>query len=141
MARIYQRSTDGGVFEDILVELLQWCGRWPQPKSVLVMDNESFHRSDRVEELCAEAGVILVYLPPYSPNLNPIEEFFAELKALIRRNWRVQQSSHKGLESFLEWCVKVVGDRESSAKGHFRHSGVTVEAIRAFHKLMIGSGA
>jgi transposase len=53
---------------------------------VLVIDNASFHRSDRVEELCAEAGVILVYLPPYSPDLNPIEEFFAKLKAFIRRN-------------------------------------------------------
>ena len=89
LARIYQGSTDSDVFEDFLGELLQWCGRWPQPKSVLVMDNASFHRSHRVEELCAEAGVILMYLPPYSPDLNPIEEFFAELKAFIRRNWRV----------------------------------------------------
>ena len=129
LARIFQGSTDGEVFEDFLGELLQWCGRWPQPKSVLVMDNASFHRSDRVEELCAEAGVILVYLPPYSPDLNPIEEFFAELKAFIRRNWRVHQSSHEGFESFLEWCVEVVGERESSAKGHFRHSGIAVEAI------------
>ena len=129
LARIFQGSTDGEVFEDFLGELLQWCGRWPQPKSVLVMDNASFHRSDRVEELCAEAGVILVYLPPYSPDLNPIEEFFAELKAFIRRNWRVHQSSHEGFDSFLEWCVEVVGERESSAKGHFRHSGITVEAI------------
>ena len=32
-------------------------------------------------------------------------------------------------ETFLEWCVQVVGERRSSAKGHFRHSGVTVEAI------------
>jgi transposase len=127
LARIYQGSTDGEVFEDFLGELLQWCGRWPQPKSVLVMDNASFHRSHRVEELCAEAGVILMYLPPYSPDLNPIEEFFAELKAFIRRNWRVHQSSHEGFESFLEWCVEVVGERESSAKGHFRHSGVIVE--------------
>ena len=93
------------------------------------MDNASFHKSERVEELCAEAGVIIVYLPPYSLDLNPIEEFFAELKAFIRRNWRVHQSSHEGFESFLEWCVQVVGERGSSAKGHFRHSGVTVEAI------------
>jgi hypothetical protein len=65
----------------------------------------------------------------YSPDLNPIEELFAELKAFIRRNWTVPQSSHEGFESFLEWCVQVVGERESSAKGHFMHSGVTVETI------------
>jgi transposase len=52
------------------------------------MDNASFHHSDRIEQLCSEAGVKLVYLPPYSPNLNPIEEFFAELKAFIRRHWQ-----------------------------------------------------
>jgi len=93
------------------------------------MDNASFHRSDRVEELCVEAGVILVYLPPYSPDLNPIEEFFAKLKAFIRHNWKMHQSSYEDFESFLEWCVQVVGERGSSAKGHFSHSGVTVEAI------------
>ena len=53
---------------------------------MLVIDNASCHRSDQVDELCAEVGVILVYLPPYSPDLNPIEELFAELKAFIRRN-------------------------------------------------------
>jgi transposase len=66
------------------------------------MDNISFHRSDRVDKLYPEAGVILVYLLPYSPDLNPIEEVFAELKAFIRRNWRVHQSSHEDFESFLE---------------------------------------
>jgi transposase len=45
------------------------------------MDNASFHRTERIEQMCADAGVKLVYLPPYSPDLNPIEEFFAELKA------------------------------------------------------------
>ena len=118
LARIFLGSTDGKVFGDFLGELLQWCGRLPQPKSVLEMDNASFHRSNLVWELCAEAGVILVYLPPYSPDLNPIEELFAELKAFIRRNWRVHQSSHEVIESFLEWCVEVVGERESSAKGY-----------------------
>lgn len=127
LARIFQGSTDGEVFEDFLEELLRWCGRWPQPKSVLVMDNASFHRTARVEEMCAEAGVILMYLPPYSPDLNPIEEFFAELKAFIRRNWKVQQSNPHDFDDFLEWCVQVVGQRGSSAKGHFRHSGITVE--------------
>jgi hypothetical protein len=70
-----------------------------------------------------------MYLPPYSPDLNPIEEFFAELKAFIRKNWKVQQSNPQEFESFLEWCVEVVGGRGSSAKGHFRHSGVMVEGV------------
>jgi transposase len=43
--------------------------------------NASFHHSERVKQLCSEAGVKLLYLPPYSPDFNPIEEYFAELKA------------------------------------------------------------
>lgn len=49
------------------------------------MDNASFHRSQRVKQLCEDTGVKLLYLPPYSPDLNPIEEFFAELKTFIKR--------------------------------------------------------
>lgn len=49
------------------------------------MDNASFHHTDRIAQMCTEAGVKLIYLPPYSPDLNPIEEFFAELKAFIKK--------------------------------------------------------
>jgi hypothetical protein len=78
--------------------------------------------------MCCEAGVKLLYLPPYSPDLNPIEEFFAELKASINKQWHAYESSpHQDFGAFLEWCVGMVGGRESSAKGHFRHAGVTVE--------------
>lgn len=86
-SRIFQGSTDGDVFESFLVELLLHCGRWPEPKSVLIMDNARFHRSDRIERMCDEAGVVLLYLPPYSPDLNPIGEYFAELKRFIKRYW------------------------------------------------------
>jgi transposase len=56
---------------------------------MLVMDNASFHRSDRLWQMCEEAGVTLLYLSPYSPRFNLIEEFFAELKAFIKKSWQV----------------------------------------------------
>ena len=88
LSRIFRGSTDTGVSKDFLSQLLQHCGRWPEPKSVLVVDNASFHHSDRIAQMCADAGVKLIYLHPYSPDLNPIEEFFfAELKGFIRRSW------------------------------------------------------
>jgi transposase len=62
LSRIFQGSTDSAVFEDFIGQLLRHCGRWPEPKSVLVIDNASFHHSDRIEELCTKAGVKLVYL-------------------------------------------------------------------------------
>lgn len=54
---------------------------------MIVMDSASFHYSEKITEMCADTGVKLVYLPLYSPDLNPIEEFFAELKGFIKRNW------------------------------------------------------
>jgi transposase len=130
LSRVFQGSTDGAVFEDFIELLLPLCGRWPEPKSVLVMDNVSFHRTVRIKQMCNEAGVKLVYLPPYSPDLNPIEEFFAELKAFVKRNWqKYEENPEQGFDTFLEWCIEVVGERERSAKGHFRHAGLTVEEL------------
>lgn len=77
---MFRGSTDATLFEDFIAELLLHCERWPGPKSALVMDNASFHHSEKIAQMCDTAGVKLVYLPPYSPDLNPIEEFFAELK-------------------------------------------------------------
>ena len=83
LSRVFQGSTDGTMFEDFIEQLLQHCNLFPQPRSVIIMDNASFHHSERTKQMCQDAGVILVYLPPYSPDLNPIKEFFAELKAFI----------------------------------------------------------
>ena len=129
-SRVFRGSTDASIFEDFIEQLLQHCGKWPEPRSVLVMDNASFHHSDRIEQMCSVAGVKLVYLPPYSPDLNPIEEFFAELKAFIRRHWQsYEENPDQGFDNFLEWCVDMVGARGESAEGHFRHAGLTVEEM------------
>ena len=52
----------------------------------VVMDNASFHKSCVVKELIAKAGCKLLYLPPYSPDLNPIEKFWANLKRWINQH-------------------------------------------------------
>lgn len=52
---------------------------------MLIIDNASFYYLDRIKTLYANVGVKLLYLPPYSPDFNPIEEFFAELKAYIKK--------------------------------------------------------
>ena len=72
------------VFEDFIEQLLAHCGRWSEPKFLLVMDNVSFHHLEHGAQLCSKAGVKTVYLPPFPPDLNPIEEFFVVLKAFVR---------------------------------------------------------
>ena len=64
LAKVFSGVTDSVVFENFIAELLPLCGRWPEPNSVLVMDNASFHRSPRICQMCDDAGVFLVFLSP-----------------------------------------------------------------------------
>ena len=92
------------------------------------MDNASFHRSERIREMCHAAGAKLLYLPPYLPDFNPIEECFAELKAFIKKHRNVYaENPDQDFAVFLEWCVEVVGRREKSAKGDFRNAEWSIE--------------
>ncbi|KAI2669605.1 transcriptional regulator family: Helix-turn-helix [Penicillium roqueforti] len=130
LRRIFQGSTDAAVFEDFIEQLLQHCNRWPAPKSVLIMDNASFHRTEKLQQMCSDSGVKLVYLPPYSPDLNPIEEFFSELKQFIKRKWiEYEVNPDQGFNNFLEWCVDTVGSRVASAEGHFRNAGLIIDEL------------
>jgi transposase len=56
-----------------------------RPGDIVVMDNLSSHKGPRVRELIEAVGARLLYLPPYSPDFNPIENAFAKLKALLRK--------------------------------------------------------
>ena len=56
-----------------------------KPGDVVVMDNLSSHKGPAVRRAIEAAGANLLYLPPYSPDFNPIENAFAKLKALLRK--------------------------------------------------------
>jgi transposase len=58
--------------------------RWPFPNSVLVVDNATIHKVDGIREMVEEHGARLLYLPTYSPDLNPIELAFSSIKAWLR---------------------------------------------------------
>lgn len=65
-------------FEDYLLPNL--------PKeAVIVMDNASFHRKKKLYDLTQKTGVRLIFLPPYSPELNPIEHVWSWLKRHLRK--------------------------------------------------------
>jgi transposase len=59
-----------------------------QPGMVVVIDNASFHKSLKVKNLIEGAGAKLIYLPPYSPALNPIEHYWHKIKTSIRKIMR-----------------------------------------------------
>jgi len=52
---------------------------------IVIMDNVGVHKVEGVREATEARGATLFYLPPYSPDLNPIEQFFSKLKALLRK--------------------------------------------------------
>jgi len=56
-----------------------------RPGDIVVMDNLSSHKSPNIRRAIRNAGAKLFFLPPYSPDLNPIEQVFAKLKALLRK--------------------------------------------------------
>ena len=78
---VYDGTTDSRLFELWFEEKLLKS----TPKgAVFVMDNATFHRKKRLRELAEKAECTVLFLPPYSPDLNPIEKFWAWLKQKLR---------------------------------------------------------
>ena len=73
---------NGEVFRAYVEQMLAPTLR---PGDVVIMDNLSAHKVDGIRQAIETQGAELVYLPPYSPDLNPIEQLFAKLKALLRK--------------------------------------------------------
>ena len=74
-----------------------------KPGMVLVIDNARIHKSKKIITLVEAAGCKVIFLPPYSPDYNPIEHRWAPVKNAIRRATEV-------ISDFDEAAVKVVGD-------------------------------
>jgi transposase len=81
--RLYTHTMNSKFFVDWFVD----CLLKEVPKGcTIVMDNASFHSKAKLHQLAEEAGVTILFLPPYSPDLNPIETSWANLKRWLRDN-------------------------------------------------------
>jgi transposase len=108
-------ATTRAVFEAYVEQALAPSLRSGQ---VVVMDNLSAHKGGRVRELIEARGCELVYLPPYSPDMNPIEEAFAKVKGLMRR------AEARTREALVEAMGKALGAVSArDARGFFEHGG------------------
>jgi transposase len=85
---------------------------------VVVMDNLSAHKGERVRELLESAGCKLLYLPPYSPDFSPIEEAFSKVKCLIRN---AEARSREALVEAMGKALDAVTGRD--ARSFFEHCG------------------
>jgi hypothetical protein len=80
-AMAVEGSTNREVFEAYVVHAL---AATLEAGQLVIMDNLSAHKPARVGELIESRGCELIYLPPYSPDFNPIEEAFAKVKGMLR---------------------------------------------------------
>lgn len=109
---------DGDVFESFVAQVLV-----PELRrgDVVVLDNLSSHKRDRTRELIEAVGAELVFLPPYSPDLNPIEMVFAKVKQLLRSlACRSVETLWRGMQSVLDQVTA------HDAANCFRHCGYTL---------------
>ena len=95
---VLQGAMDGEAF---LAYVQQFLAPALRPGDVVIMDNLASHKVAGVREAIEQAGARLLYLPPYSPDLNPIEQIFAKLKALLRSAAcrTIGRSRHSGPKS------------------------------------------
>jgi transposase len=108
-------STTKAVFETYVDRVLAPS---LSPGQIVVMDNLSSHKGPRIRELIVGRGCKLIYLPPYSPDLNPIEEAFAKLKVLLRK------AGARTREALLEAMGRALDAvTPSDARGYFEHRG------------------
>jgi transposase len=89
-----------------------------KPDDVVVLDNLSAHKVPGIREAIEAAGAKLLYLPPYSPDFNPIEQLFAKLKALLRK------AAERSVES-LWYRIACLLDafKPEECANYFRNSG------------------
>jgi transposase len=112
---VVEGSTNRTVFETYLEDVL--CPTLKKGQ-VIVMDNLSSHKGERVRELIEERGCELIYLPPYSPDFNPIEQAFSKLKSYLREACARSQQTLTDLIGEALHKITV-----SDAEGFFKHCG------------------
>lgn len=94
----YNGTTDAPLFEHWFKQCLLPC--LPED-SVIVMDNASFHRKKELFNIAKEHQIKLIFLPPYSPQLNPIEHFWAKLKQWLKIHIREFDSLDDAISAFF----------------------------------------
>jgi transposase len=113
-----QAATDGDTFAAYLEQVLLPVLRERKPDAVLVMDNLRPHKTPEVQAVLDGSGFAYRYLPPYSPDLSPIEPGWAKVKSYLRR---VAARTVEALQQALAPALDSITAQD--AAGFFRHCG------------------
>lgn len=107
--------TDGDIFLAYLEQVL--CPQL-RPGQVVIMDNLSAHKVDGVCQLIEATGAKLIYLPPYSPDLNPIEQAWSKIKQILRS---LKARTVEALETAVAEALRAITPEDAIA--WFSHCG------------------
>ena len=114
-------TSDGDAFYDfvntnLLPHLMPFNGT--NPHLVVILDNCSIHHVPEVAKSIQDVGELLIYLPPYSPDLNPIEELFSKVKKVMKSS----EMDQNDIETLLSASFASVTTEDCI--GWIRHTGV-----------------
>lgn len=109
---------DGATDTDTFIGFVRELVKVIEPGQVVVMDNLSAHRSGRIDELIESAGGYVLRLPPYSPDLNPIEMAISKVKSLLKK---AERRTVETLQPMIGTALASV--TPSDALGYITHCG------------------
>ena len=113
------QAVNGDTFEAFVAQVLTPV---LTPGDVVVMDNLSSHKGPAIRKQIEEAGATVLFLPPYSPDLNPIELAFSKLKHLLR------SAGHRTLDALWTDMQRMLDQiTPNDAAGFLRHCGYTLQ--------------
>ena len=120
---LVQGSVNGEKFLEfiqgkLVPEMLPYDGE--NPRSILVMDNCAIHHVQPVLETLQQMGILTLFLPPYSPDMNPIEEMFSYIKYYLRDHDHVLQAMDDPLPLLQSSFDSVTQDK---CIGWIKHAG------------------
>jgi transposase len=113
-------------FTRFIEGLLKNMQPYPAPNSVIVMDNCHIHKHPQIQALIEERGMCCEFLPPYSPDLNPIELAFLFMKYNLRRDGELVHMAMTDLsdsEIFLCLSCAIFSVTPKDSYGWFRYCG------------------
>jgi len=112
---VIDKPMNGAIFVEYVRQCLVPALR---PGDIVIMDNLPAHKNPQVRELIEGAGAQLRYLPPYSPDLNPIEQFFAKFKSMMRKaKERTVPGLYDRIGAILDRC------HADDYRNYFKNSG------------------
>ena len=99
---IFEGYSNSGIYETYIARVLIPSLK---PGMVLVIDNASFHKSKKIIQLIEAAGCRIIFLPPYSPDFNPIEHHWAAVKNSIRKAAEEKDFYQAAIQTLGEMCM------------------------------------